>query len=113
MTDPERDHLLQCIRDLERSRGRWRLATLVLAIALALPAIGGGLLGMWWTPRLQMERERAQEAQIEVMRAMEAEERARAAMEEAQQQRHLAEERRQQAEKELQDAPKRPGKDKD
>jgi hypothetical protein len=65
VTDPERDHFVRRLRDLERSRGRWRLAALALACLLALPVVCGGIAGLWWVPRLRLERER-----MEVDRAM-------------------------------------------
>ena len=61
MTDPEREHFLGRIRDLERSRGRWRLTALVLGALLLLPVVCGGLVGVVWAPRL--ERQRAEEAE--------------------------------------------------
>jgi hypothetical protein len=63
MTDPERDHLLGRIADLERRLRRWRLACLALLALLLLPLVLGGLLGVWWVPRL--ERERAFRLQME------------------------------------------------
>jgi hypothetical protein len=62
MTDPEREHFIHEIRDLERSRGRWRLAALVLAAVLALPVLLGGLLGVAFLPL--RERERAAERAV-------------------------------------------------
>src|SRR5262245_36952176 len=56
MTDPERDHLLARIADLERRLRRWRLSSLVLLGLLLLPVVLGGLLGVWWVPRLGRER---------------------------------------------------------
>jgi hypothetical protein len=56
MTDPERDHLLGRITDLERRLRRWRLTSLVLLGLLLLPVVLGGLLGVWWAPRLERER---------------------------------------------------------
>jgi hypothetical protein len=56
MTDPEREHFIRQLRDLERSRGRWRLTALVLAAVLALPVVLGGLLGVAVLPRLQADR---------------------------------------------------------
>jgi hypothetical protein len=63
MTDPERDHLLGRIAALERRLRRWRLACLALLGLLLLPVVLGGLLGVWWAPRL--ERERAAERFLE------------------------------------------------
>jgi hypothetical protein len=63
MTDPEREHLVRHIRDLESRLRRWRLACLVLLGLLVLPVVLGGLLGVWWVPRL--ERERAERLEME------------------------------------------------
>jgi hypothetical protein len=63
MTDPEREHFVRRIHDLERRLRRWRLACLVLLGLLLLPIVLGGLLGVAWVPRL--ERERAQRRAIE------------------------------------------------
>jgi hypothetical protein len=60
MTDPEREHFVRQLRDLERSRGRWRLAALVLAAVLALPVLLGRLLGVALVPRVQLQRARAE-----------------------------------------------------
>ena len=75
MTDPEREHFVRQARDLERSRGRWRLAALVLAAVLALPVVLGGLFGVAFLPRLQAdravleaERKRALAAEAEAVR---------------------------------------------
>jgi hypothetical protein len=65
MTDPEREHFVRQIHDLERRLRRWRLACLALLGLLLLPVVLGGLLGVWWAPRL--ERERA--ARLEAERA--------------------------------------------
>jgi hypothetical protein len=56
MTDPEREHLVRQIRDLEGRLRRWRLTSLVLLGLLLLPVVLGGLLGVWWVPRLERER---------------------------------------------------------
>jgi hypothetical protein len=56
VTDPERDHLLGRIADLERRLRRWRLACLALLVLLLLPVVLGGLLGVWWVPRLEHEK---------------------------------------------------------
>lgn len=61
MTDPERDHLTQRLRDLERRVRRWQATTLVLLDLLALPVVLGGLLGVVWAPRLHQERTGAAE----------------------------------------------------
>jgi hypothetical protein len=76
MTDPERDHLLGRIADLERRLRRWRLTSLVLVGLLLLPVVLGGLLGVAWVPRLERQRARAAEAEIRAREAMEAEQRA-------------------------------------
>jgi hypothetical protein len=103
VTDPERDHLLDENRDLERSRDRWRLAALVLAALLILPVLLGGLAGVAWLPRMTLERARAEQAEA----------RARAAEAEAVRQRQAAEQARQQAEKAVRDHAKGvgPGKE--
>jgi hypothetical protein len=97
MTDPERDHLLDRIADLERRLRWWRLTSLVLLGLLLLPVVLGGLLGVAWVPRLERERARAAEAEMRVREAMEAELRAKLAAQEALQQaerqRALAEEK--------------------
>ena len=90
MTDPEREHFVRQIYDLERRLRRWRLACLALLGLLLLPVLLGGLLGVWWVPRL--ERQRA--AEMEVREAREAELRARLAVEEAKRQRAEEEARR-------------------
>jgi hypothetical protein len=83
-------------RDLERSRGRWRLAALVLAAVLALPVVLGGLFGVAFLPRLQADRAvlEAERARAEVERT-----RALAAEAEAAQLRDQAEAAGQEAEK--------------
>jgi hypothetical protein len=63
MTDPERDHLLGRIAALERRLRRWRLACLVLLGLLLLPVVLGGLLGVWWVPRLERQRAARLEAE--------------------------------------------------
>ena len=63
MTDPEREHFVRRIADLERRLRRWRLACLALLGLLLLPVVLGGLLGVWWVPRL--ERERVERLQME------------------------------------------------
>jgi hypothetical protein len=103
MTDPERDYLLRRIGELEGRLRRWRLACLVLLGLLLLPVVLGGLLGVAWVPRLEVERARARAVEMEAreaeMRALEAAERARAEA-------LKAEELRREAE-----AGKQPGKD--
>lgn len=77
ITDPEREHLRDYIAQLESSRGRWRLATLILAVVLVMPVVLGGLLGVAWLPRLELQRARALEAEMQAREAMEAERQAR------------------------------------
>jgi hypothetical protein len=99
VTDPERDHFVRQIRDLERSRGRWRLASLVLAGLLALPIVCGGLAGVWWVPRLRYER-----AREEADRLLEDVERARADEAEFRDQTREARRQLQEAEKAFREA---------
>ena|SRR5690349_14302777 len=118
MTDPEREYFVQRIRELERSRGRWRLGCLALLGVLLLPVVLGGLLGIAWVPRLKQER-----ARREVERALyQAEmERARQVLDEARIDRTReellrAEEALQQVERKAkaeEATPPGPGKDKD
>jgi hypothetical protein len=110
MTDPERDHLLQRILDLERSRGRWRLAAAVLAVILCLPVGLGGLLGLAWMPGLQRDRMRAMEAERQAREAQVQAERARV---EALRARELADVQRQQLEQQAQQRQKQSQKAKD
>jgi len=93
MTDPERDHFVRQLRDLERRLRRWRLACLALLGLLLLPVVLGGLLGVWWLPRL--ERERA--ARLEAERARDVLEDVRLRMEVERQQADAEEEARRQA----------------
>ena len=65
MTDPEREHFVRQIRELERRLRRWRLACLVLLTLLLLPVVLGGLLGVAWVPRLERERTARMEAERE------------------------------------------------
>jgi hypothetical protein len=65
MTDPERDHLLGRIADLERRLRGLRLACLVLLGLVLLPVVLGGLLGIWWVPRLERQRAAYLEAERE------------------------------------------------
>jgi hypothetical protein len=99
--DPERDHFVRQIRDLGRSRSRWRLAALVLAAVLALPVVLGGLLGVALVPRLELQRARAERDVLEAERARAEAERVRAlaAEAEAARLRDQAEAARQEAEK--------------
>jgi hypothetical protein len=98
MTDPDREHFVRQLRDLERSRGRWRLAALVLAAVLALPVVLGGLLGVAFLPLRERERERVLlELEVEQSRALEAEMRAKAAAVEATRLKDQAEAARQEA----------------
>jgi hypothetical protein len=87
MTDPEREHFVRQLRDLEGRLRRWRLACLVLLGPLLLPVVLGGLLGVWWVPRLERERDRRQAEQAlyqaEMERARAAEMQAKAVAEEA------------------------------
>jgi hypothetical protein len=99
MTDPEREHFVRQFRDLERSRGRWRLAALILATVLALPVILGGLLGVAFLPLRERERRERILLEVEQERALEAEMRAKAAAVEAARLRDQAEAARQEAEK--------------
>jgi hypothetical protein len=103
MTDPEREHLLQQVRDLQRRLNRWRLTALVLGAVLLLPVVLGGLLGVAFVPRWE-RRERA--LMMERDRALEAEMRAREAAAEAARLRDEAERARTEAEQRA-----RPGKD--
>ena len=96
MTDPERDHLLGRIADLERRLRRWRLACLALLGLLLLPVVLGGLLGVAWVPRLERERARAAEAEMRDRKVLEAE---REAYEEELRARQAAEEAPRQAER--------------
>jgi hypothetical protein len=64
MTDTERDHFVRQLRDLERRLRRWKLACLVLLGLLVLPVVLGGLVGVWWAPRLERERARRQAEQV-------------------------------------------------
>jgi hypothetical protein len=90
MTDPEREHFVRQMRDLQRRLRRWRLACVELLGLLLLPVVLGGLLGVWWVPRLESERAHIQAEQVlyqaEVKRARAAESQARLAAEEARQQ---------------------------
>jgi hypothetical protein len=52
MTDPERDHFVHRVRDLERRLRRWRLACLVALGLVAFLIVLGGMAGM----RIQQER---------------------------------------------------------
>jgi hypothetical protein len=89
MTDPEREHFVRQIHDLQRRLHRWRLACLALLGLLLLPVVLGGLLGVWWVPRLERERverlemERERERLDYVQRILEAERQSAQAEEEA------------------------------
>jgi triphosphoribosyl-dephospho-CoA synthetase len=63
MTDPEREHFVRRIHDLERRLRRWRLACLALLGLLLLPVVLGGLLGVAWVPQLERQRARLQAEQ--------------------------------------------------
>jgi GAF domain-containing protein len=78
MTDPERDHFIRHIRDLERSRGRWRLAALVLGGALLLPVVACGGLVIVLGPAWQLQRRELDEARVEQQRALAAQQAAQA-----------------------------------
>jgi hypothetical protein len=65
MTDPEREHFVRQIHNLEGRLRRLRLACLALLGLLLLPVVLGGLLGVWWTPRLEAERAARLEAERE------------------------------------------------
>ena len=56
LTDPEREHFVRQIRDLQRRLRRWRLTYLALLGLLLLPVVLGGLLGVAWVPRLENQR---------------------------------------------------------
>jgi hypothetical protein len=56
MTDPEREHFVRQVRDLERRLRHWRLMCFALLVLLLLPPLLGGLLGRLWIPRLERER---------------------------------------------------------
>jgi cell division protein FtsL len=110
LTDPEREHFVRQIHDLERKLRWWRLTSLVLLGVLLLPIVLGGLLGVTWVPRLERQRVRAAEAEMRGREAMEEELRARQAAEDALQQ---AERQRALAEEEVRRrAPQGPGEDK-
>jgi hypothetical protein len=91
MTDPEREHFVRQIHDLERRLRRWRLTSLVLFGLLLLPVVLGGLLGVWWVPRLERERDMLQ---VERQRAMQAEMEARSQRDRAEQLLHEVEHQR-------------------
>jgi hypothetical protein len=111
MTDPEREHFVRRIADLERRLRRWRLACLALLGLLLMPVVLGGLLGVAWVPRLERdralleaERERAVQAEME---AVSQRDRAEQALQEAERQRAVAEEETRRR------APQGPGEGKD
>jgi hypothetical protein len=91
MTDPEREHFLATIRELERSRARWRRTALLLGGVLLLPVLCGGLLGIAWVPRLERERLMRHEVERAIEAEREAREQAEQARAEAERQRDLAE----------------------
>jgi hypothetical protein len=76
MTDPEREHFVRLIHDLQGRLRRWRLACLVLLGLLLLPVVLGGLLGVARVPLLERQRARAAEAEMRAREALEAEQRA-------------------------------------
>ena len=65
MTDPEREHFVRQIRDLDRRLRRWRLTSLALLGLLLLPVVLGGLLGVWWVPRLEHEKKARLQEELE------------------------------------------------
>jgi hypothetical protein len=71
MTDPEREHLAQRIRDLEGRLRRWRVVSLALLALLLVHVIAGGLAGVAWQRQRQAEweRERAEAARSETFQA--------------------------------------------
>jgi hypothetical protein len=96
VTDPERDHFVQQIRDLERRLRRSHLVIVVLAALLLIPLVGAGLFAVVLPPVM--------------FRAEEAAARARAEAEaEAARQKQAAEQARQQAEKAVPGTGRRPG----
>ncbi len=74
MTDPERDHLLDRVEELDRNRSRWKvlalagtpLLLLLFVIALA-NAVSSSLALREMAKREQVERERAMQAEREAM----------------------------------------------
>jgi hypothetical protein len=107
LTDPEREHFVRQINELERRLRRWRLACLALLGLLLLPIVLGGLLGVAWVPRLaqerallEAERERAARAEMEAVsqrdRALAAEMQAKSAETAAARRKDEAAQRRQQ-----------------
>jgi hypothetical protein len=62
LTDPEREHLLNQIQKLERSRGRWRLAALVFLAVFALPLVFSGGFLFFLARQIEVERVRAAQA---------------------------------------------------
>ncbi len=76
MTDPERDHLLHRIADLERRVRRWRLAFLVV-----LPFVVGSLFALLFVAAL-LDRERARVQDLKAVLAENAEGRARQGLDE-------------------------------
>jgi hypothetical protein len=85
VTDPERDHFVRQIRDLERRLRRSHLVTAVLAVLLLIPLVGAVLLALVLPTFIARERATLMEIQV---RAAEAE--ARAAEAEAARLRQLA-----------------------
>jgi hypothetical protein len=76
MDEQERDYLWQNIRQLERSKLRWKLATISMAAALAIFLIVGGVSSyLMGTRQLQQTR---MMLEVERARAAEAEERVQA-----------------------------------
>jgi hypothetical protein len=106
VTDPERDHFLQQIRDLERRLRRSHLVIVVLAALLLIPLVGAGLFAVVLPTYVARERAALMAAEDQAARA-------RAAEVEAQRQRDVAEQRRQEAEKARREAGKATGKGKE
>jgi hypothetical protein len=106
MTDPEREHLVRRVHDLESRLRRWQLIAFVLAALLLVPVVGVGLMGVVLGPRMARERAALEELQRAREEAIEEEIHAREAAEEAVRQRDEAAQAKQQVEK-------RPGKEKD
>jgi hypothetical protein len=116
MTDPERDHFVRQLCDLERRLRRWQVACLALLGLLLLPVVLGGLLGVWWVPRLERERtyrhaiqeaERLLEEQVDDRKArLQALEEVQESLQQYERQKALAEEEQRQTQQ-------GPGEDKD
>jgi hypothetical protein len=74
MDEPERNYLRQQIQQLERSKGRWKLATIILAAILLINLIVGGASSLFLLQRqtimmrLALDAERAARQQAEAAR---------------------------------------------